>query len=322
MGDKNKIIYYISIFVIIYVICRLGIYIHEKYIHEKYYDYIDDNYISSKNFLFACDHHTNDYMVKKLPSTYPKSNGETIYIHTNILPKFIKEYLPNIKYNFVLVTGDCIETIPDSYKKETEILLNNPQLIKWFAQNSKISNDKIIQLPLGLDFHTSTIKAFWGPIQTVREQIDDIYNIKSIKVNKKNKCYVNFETKKINVKNGYFSDRIEAINKISKGLISVETKRLQRIDTWKNMINYKYVISPHGAGLDCHRTWEAIVFDCIPIVKRSKLSSIYDGLPVLIVDNWSDLNQKLLDDFKPNYSNIDKIYMKYWINLFNQYKTN
>lgn len=86
------------------------------------------------------------------------------------------------------------------------------------------------------------------------------------------------------------------------------------------MIKYKYVILPLGNGLDCNRTWEAIILGCIPIVKSSGLDSMYQGLPVLIVNDWKDITQDLLDKYKPDTSKIKKIYMDYWINLFNMYK--
>jgi hypothetical protein len=159
----------------------------------------------------------------------------------------------------------------------------------------------------------------WGPIQTVEEQIIDIEKIRSINIKKENKCYSNFHFT-LNSNHKYIYDRKDAYNQLKKELIYYEPDKISRIDSWKNMIQYKYVISPFGNGLDCHRTWEAIILGCIPIVKRSELSSIYDGLPVLIVDNWTDVNQTMLNEFKPNYDKIDKIYMKYWIELFNEYK--
>ena len=57
------------------------------------------------------------------------------------------------------------------------------------------------------------------------------------------------------------------------------------------MIKYKWIISPHGNGLDCHRTYEAIALGCIPIVKTSTLDILYKDMPIIIVDNWSQILQ-------------------------------
>jgi hypothetical protein len=77
-------------------------------------------------------------------------------------------------------------------------------------------------------------------------------------------------------------------------------------------------LSPIGHGLDCHRTWEALILGSIPIVKSSPLDSLYDGLPVLIINDWREISKDLLKDtinkFKQIDFNYDKITSKYWIN--------
>jgi hypothetical protein len=269
--------------------------------------------------IYICDHHIDNPKSEStdIPSTYPKSDGETIYINTTAIPNFVTNYLPNIKYKFVLVSGDTDAGIPDDYVNETKIILDNPLLLKWYAQNCVLITDKLKQLPIGLDLHTLTKNPLWGPLQKVSEQIDDIKMIQKINITKKNKCYSNFHFQ-MDTKFGY--DRIDAKNKIPNELMYYEPTKVPRIDSWKKMIEYKYVISPLGNGLDCHRTWEAIILGCIPIVKKSGLDPMYEGLPVLIVNDWSDVTQDLLDNYKPDYSGINKIKLEYWINLFNMYK--
>lgn len=65
-------------------------------------------------------------------------------------------------------------------------------------------------------------------------------------------------------------------------------KRTGLIDVFTNYSNHVFVVSPHGFGLDCYRTWEAMLCGAIVIVKTSGLDAIYDGLPVVIVDDWSE----------------------------------
>jgi hypothetical protein len=47
---------------------------------------------------------------------------------------------------------------------------------------------------------------------------------------------------------------------------------------------------------------------------------MFDDLPVLIVDEWSDITDKLLNDtiekFKTTKFNYDKLLLKYWVNQF------
>ena len=319
---KNNIFNYLIITIIGYLIFRILSLnkIIMQYISLENIKYIPSEYISSYNFIYACDHHIENPKSEStdVPITYPISNGETIYINTTAIPNFVKNYLPNIKYKFVLVSGDTDKTIPNDYKLDTEIILNHELLIKWYAQNSILITDKLVQLPIGLDLHTLTKIPLWGDMKSVADQMEDINTIKSININKQNKCYGNFHLNYASAKFGY--DRKNAYDKIPIELMYYESQKVPRIDSWKKMIEYKYVISPLGNGLDCHRTWEAIILGCIPIVKKSKLDSMYEGLPVLIVNDWSDINQDMLDKYNPDYTKIEKIYMTYWKNLFNKYK--
>ena len=49
---------------------------------------------------------------------------------------------------------------------------------------------------------------------------------------------------------------------------------------------YKFILSPPGAGIDCHRTWEALYCGTIPIVISSSINELYEDLPVLTVSSW------------------------------------
>ena len=151
----------------------------------------------------------------------------------------------------------------------------------------------------------------WGKQQTILEQENDILTLLKMNQPKINKCYANYHLNMAFARYGY--DRYDAQSQVPKDLVYYEPLKTTRIKSWTKMINYKYVISPLGNGLDCHRTWEAIILGCIPIVKTSVLDPLYIGLPVLIVKDWSDINQELLDTYIPDYKNINKIKIKYWI---------
>ena len=59
--------------------------------------------------------------------------------------------------------------------------------------------------------------------------------------------------------------------------------------------NYKFVVSPEGNGIDTHRTYEALIAGCIPIVQRNPLvEEKYRGCPVLFTDDYSDITEEYL----------------------------
>ncbi|CAF3730979.1 unnamed protein product, partial [Rotaria socialis] len=53
--------------------------------------------------------------------------------------------------------------------------------------------------------------------------------------------------------------------------------------------NSRFVLSPPGNGLDCHRTWEALLMGAIPIVLSSTLNSLFSGTPTIIVSTWEQV---------------------------------
>jgi hypothetical protein len=57
---------------------------------------------------------------------------------------------------------------------------------------------------------------------------------------------------------------------------------------------YPFWLSPRGGGLDCHRTWEALYLDIIPIVWNNSLNVLYENLPVVIINDYKELNQTFL----------------------------
>ena len=72
----------------------------------------------------------------------------------------------------------------------------------------------------------------------------------------------------------------------------VQIRRLTSI--YKRNRQYPFWLSPRGGGLDCHRTWEALYLDIIPIVWNNSLNSLYDNLPVVIINGIEELNEKFL----------------------------
>jgi hypothetical protein len=271
------------------------------------------NFIASRSFLSDCNYKIEnpESESKRIPTSIPTKHGESIYIHSTALEQFANEILPHINVGFILYSGDSDRTIPDDCLSVCSTILINPHLLRWYAQNcTKTDNPKLIQLPIGLDLHTlAKGNHSWGPQQTKQQQVDQLIKLRSQTTEKKNKCYANFH---FLMWTRYAQDRRDAIAKVSRELVFYEPHKVSRTISWNNMIQYKYVISPHGNGLDCHRTWEAIILGCIPIVKTSPLDTMFEGLPVLIVKDWSEVTQDLLDTFVPDMSRMDKITLSYW----------
>jgi hypothetical protein len=86
--------------------------------------------------------------------------------------------------------------------------------------------------------------------------------------------------------------------------------------TWELQSQFQYVLSPHGAGLDCHRTWEALLLGCVPIIKKSSIDDLFTDLPVITVDDWDEIHPGFLErataELEKKTINTEKLYMNYW----------
>jgi hypothetical protein len=248
-----------------------------------------------------------------------------IYIKTDYLKDFYNN-LDRLTKKIILVSGCSDYTIPNDimHNDDFEKLLNNEKIIHFYAQNCIYKNPKITNLPIGLDYHTmSKYNIYWGNIKSPIEQENELLEIQKIMkpfYERQVKIYSNCHFF-VNTKFGY--DRTDALNNISKEILFLEPNQVDRKTSWNKQINYSFVLSPHGNGLDCHRTWEALVLGCIPIVKKSLIDDLYKDLPVLIVDDWSEINMDLLVNIIKQFKNINfnykKIELKYWIDNMKTY---
>jgi hypothetical protein len=242
-----------------------------------------------------------------------------VYICTSAINEFIK-ILPTIKNKFILVTGDADED-PNIYDTS---FIDNPLIIHWFAQNSTKIHQKITIIPIGLDYHTLANcqkNHSWGPQMSCLMQEELLLNIKSNSKPFFERLILGYANFQFSLNGRYCYDRVDAIKNINKNLIYYEQNKLNREESWKKQSEYAFVVSPHGNGLDCHRTWEALCLGCIPIVKTSGIDRLFNNLPVLIVKDWKDLTPELLnktvEEFKSKPFQIEKLTLEYWINLMN-----
>jgi len=294
-------------------------------------------FVSSRGILKSCDYYslTPYSSIKQLYNYLPLENiktikNPTIYVCSSAILHFINTMLPLIDFSFILVSGDCDETIPNEILTSDDFnkLLSDQRLIHWFCQNMTIDNHKITRMPIGLDYHTLTTIPLWGPISSCEHQEKMLLMIKEKSLpfwNRNIKCYANFHFT-MNTKLGY--DRKDAFKKINKDLVYYEENKVTRLITWNKQKDYAFVICPHGGGLDCHRNWEALCLGCITIVKTSSLDNLYKDLPVLIVKDWEIITNELLNEtisvfktkFDTNEFKIEKLTLSYWLKLINSYK--
>lgn len=65
---------------------------------------------------------------------------------------------------------------------------------------------------------------------------------------------------------------------------------------FRELPNYKFVVSPEGNGIDCHRHYEALMAGCIPIVEyHPGIEQKYYGCPILWTKDYSEITSDYLN---------------------------
>lgn len=65
---------------------------------------------------------------------------------------------------------------------------------------------------------------------------------------------------------------------------------------FQSLPSYKFVASPEGNGIDCHRHYEALFAGCIPIIEHHEgIKEKYAGCPVLYTTDYSEITPEYLE---------------------------
>ena len=178
-------------------------------------------------------------------------------------------------------------------------------ITKWFAVNNSIMNDFVENIPLGLgnSFSKKNVTS------------DEIPPLNKI-FYKKNKIslYLNF-----NVNTNYRERSSLYQNFRNKNWCYVSTSN-KREDYIRSLRSNAFILCPSGNGPDTHRMWESLYFGSIPIVKKHRCFEGYQGLPILYVDSFNEINKDLLFKFMDNLDiekiNLEKLDVRYWKERF------
>jgi hypothetical protein len=256
--------------------------------------------------------------------------GYTLYVCNSAIRSFAAFVAPFLREPYVLVSGDSDTEMPYGAltTDELQTLLERPTLKHWFCQNLLTQHPKISHMPIGLDYHTLRNHLGtghpWGAGATPQDQEAMLKVFRSRNRSWRERdllCYSNFHHAVWGI--GQRGDRQEVLQTVPHELIRLEEQFASRTICWAHQQECVFVLSPRGGGYDCHRTWEALLLGCIPIVKSSGMDTLYEGLPVLIVKEWSDITRDLLertiDMFETQRFDMERLTLQYWTKKMKNY---
>jgi hypothetical protein len=254
-------------------------------------------FVSGDGFREACAYRLDPGGASGSPE-----EGGFFFVHGHLVPRFWAEVRPLVRKPFVLVSHNSDWVVEDG----ALVWLEDPLLVRWFAQNAKTSHPKLVPIPIGLENATNHSAGVVSDFVQLRTRLSS---------SRKNQIIYGFSV------NTNFEERVRCwrvlrAHSLATALPQPLNHRLYR----RFIIDYQFIASPEGNGPDCHRTWEALLLGVIPIVTRSPLieSFVRLGLPLLVLDTWEELpswdGPRLAEFYEAHHPDLNHpaLTMAYW----------
>lgn len=232
--------------------------------------------------------------VDPIPDKIKKA--KSIFVYTHILPFFFEKIFPQIESTFTLITHNSDAGI------DNEMLpyLGSPKIKKWFCQNKYITHPKLFSLPIAV-----------ANSQWPHGNLIDLKEVIETDLQKTNLVHKSFD---------------KSTNPGHRNQADVETSQngFQMLPhtsfrEYIRQIKQSYFsIAPLGNGADCHRIWECLYLNCVPIVpKRPPCFDEFQHLPILFVDSFKDITKEFLEKQIENFYpfskfNLEVLDLNYW----------
>jgi hypothetical protein len=253
---------------------------------------------------------SEDYLRGELFAKIGDIVPHAIYCRMDYAPDFLMRFAPTIQRPFVLVTHNSDYSLNEAL---VSLARRSPNLKKWYGQNVECApNDLVRSIPIGLE-NDSVF-----PHLTKRSKLTDaIKGVGGIEPSKLVYMNYSFYTRR--------DERVAARQAVIRNCPpSIYTDRcVESIDQtqfgdWlKDVASHHYVLCPRGNGIDTHRMWETLYMGRIPIVKRDSNNRYYEQLPILYVNDWSEINHDMLTQSLPRLRdrsnfNIQMLSFAWW----------
>lgn len=222
--------------------------------------------------------------------------GAVVFVKTDYFSEFFNNFHPKIPNKYILISHDGDLPAPRNFVH----YLADDKLIAWLGQNPSVKGHKKFHpIPIGV------AGKIWqhGNINTIRK-------IQNFNIKRNQLAYLNIAV------STYPKERKMVYHLFHKQSYCVNASGRSFEEYLIDLKTSVFVFSPRGNGLDCHRTWEAMLMGAIPIVRASELDPLYEGLPVLIVNDWNEINKNFLEkkylEIQEKEFSLDKLYLSYW----------
>lgn len=182
-----------------------------------------------------------------------------------------------------------------------------------FCTNNLTENlSNVYSLPLGLPNYNSLDNL---PILKIIGNKTSIIKVINEEYNKNILLLINFNTSTFPSERNFL---IEKLSNISEKFTLNYTEN-GYLEYLRSIKKSKFVLCPRGNGIDTHRLWETLYMGSIPIIKYEKTYETCIDLPVVFINDWSEITIDFLNSTYEKMShsnyNFEKLKMNYWYNF-------
>ena len=234
----------------------------------------------------------NTEFVSKVFEVSKERNYMTLFVdNIRLYKRDIKEVKPEDKayVNSLMETSDVIQ-LCNHFEGMKFIIFTNLEdtpiddqirvpdnVLCVSAVNAVAHSDKVIPAPYGVQRRMNLSDMRIEVLQEAMQNIPDATKL----------LYVNHN-------DSSHQDRI-GLKDMFRSWATVEDDRVNYTNFLLNLSRYKFVLSPRGNAIDCHRNWEVLYMRRVPVMKRYPyLEKLFRDWPVLFVDKYTDITEDLL----------------------------
>ncbi len=219
--------------------------------------------------------------------TEQRSPPQTVFVKMNHLKHFINNILPTIESEFVLCLGNADKSIKRVLRRDQrKRLLNEKKIIKIFSEEKDIDSDRIRAVPIGI--HPAPLINYYDDLK---------YLIKEINIDEKKDIVCGGWSPWGKTVFGTRRDRSNAQSYMEQNKdFCYFFGGLSHTGYWEVVKSHRFFLSPLGTTYDSFKTFEALALKTIPIIQKLGVwQEAYEDLPVVIIDDFSEINPTNLE---------------------------
>ena len=265
-------------------------------------------FISGDSFRALANLIYEDGLLKRVAPEDASGISPLVFVQGAEVKEFLRNGCHKIDRPYVLMSSNGDENIDESYLHALD-----KSVIHWFAHNVLTRHPRLTCIPMGLENARLHYNGVIADFARLRTRLPVMRKIPRILCG-------------FTVGNN-IQERSAALHALNQSKVASSLERVNSREYRQRLAQFMFVASPPGNGFDCHRTWEALYLNVVPVVKRHPFFEQFPGLPLLQLDDWNDLQSfseeslsREYEALQGKFGNLPVLWMDYWKNRIESFR--